>query len=172
MIKFCDEQPFNGKCGTYFEAYMFATTSKHIARHVDFEDMVIEVLDNGTPTVFDQNNYDMSDVLVRKAALNSFNKQLRAGPGIDINSDANKLRMCIIYIGVVDESDPDPDWHKEFEEVKKALYGFSKDCGKVVAFATHFHQMNNDGFHMNYPHVHVIYNPSSNNEELWDYLQG
>ena len=63
MIEVNNELTFNGNNGTYFEAYMFVTTPKHIARHTDFSDMEISVMCDGVDTSTRLKSWDSLDSL-------------------------------------------------------------------------------------------------------------
>lgn len=168
MIFPADELKFNGNNGFGFESYMFATTDKHISRHVDFSDMEVVVICNDKKKTF------KGDVLIsvdgRKESMQFFNKVLKDKYKIDMAKNANKLHMSLIYLGLSDNGEKVLDnWHDEYLELKKAIISFAKENNKIVAMSTHFHQKANGSDDMNAPHVHILYN-STGGDELTKFL--
>ena len=170
MIVFNRELEFNGKNGTSFENYMFATTDKHIYRHVDFSDMEITIMCQGKKKTFKGDQVATSDG--REQAMMFFHKIMQGYMQIDITKEAYKLHMCLIYIGITDDGDDvRDDWYSDYVELKKHVLEFSRVCNKAVAMSTHFHQTANDGSgDISAPHVHIIYNSTDNADELHDFL--
>lgn len=76
MIDLGEEIELQGQL-TNFEAYVFATTNKYIARHRSFKDISLAVADGGE-IMFMAGYLAADDVSVRKEALLTYNDLLSA----------------------------------------------------------------------------------------------
>lgn len=135
---------------TYFEAYMFAMTKKHIDRHTSFDDFEIGIINNGELQLFLPP--DTKDVSFRKKVLTLFNGALTAN-GVSYTRDAKRLPNMITYF----EGNDRDAWYKEYKDWVEAAVKFSERYHRIVGFCVHPYQLAKDMEHMSAPHVHVIY---------------
>lgn len=129
---------------TYFEAYMFVTTQKHIAEHtLPLQGELILVDGNRGVTVT-----PMADPNDRSASLTAFNRMAKAK--IPSMPKPSGLSCCLIdFIG--DDDCSDADYDSAYAELKDKFIKFMTDNDRVAAMTQHWPQGRR------YPHVHILY---------------
>lgn len=158
------DYPLNGVI-TYFEAYMFATTDKHMAEHRFLVDSVKAL--SGRCIVIDEKGFvhelDAPTLDERKGMLSLFNKAIKA-KGLKF-PDADPLSCVMIDL----EDNNGYYVQSEYDDLLIELSDiFSKWCidNKRVGACMHHQEQG-----QRYPHMHLLYEraPRKHNE-FQDYL--
>lgn len=141
-IALAPDYELNGSI-TNFEAYMFATTDKHISKHFDFDEEIVIV--NGNRSIQTIKMNELSD---RKSAITLFNKLAKA----KIPSIPKPNGLACICIDFVNKHDCDDDeFNEPYAEIKDAFIKFMQDNDRVAVMVQHFYQ------NERYPHVHILH---------------
>lgn len=133
---------------TYFEAYMFMTTPKHIKEH--YQPMEGEsVIVNGNKQIVMNPLYDLD---IRKQSLDMFNNWVKSRIATFPAPDG--LSCCMIDFMPSDEYGPDctmQEYQMGYERLKKLYMKFMVTHNRVAAMVQHWCQGRR------YPHVHILY---------------
>lgn len=156
-----DEQKLSGNLSG-FEAYMFATVEKHMARHTSFQRFGIGIAADGKCVQYDSSQAVMQKF--RSSKLREFNKVL-SEHGFD-HTHGNKFSNTIVYLE--DEYD---DLDNVIKYVSDVLSVFSSETGAVCAYCVHSDQVSADYKAVSPVHIHVIYAVKKRQDNLLrDYL--
>lgn len=142
-LKLYDDCLLNGTI-TYFEAYMFATTPKHIGGHTSFDERLI-IVDG------DRSNHiiPMVELEERKKALTLFNKLAKE----QIPSMPKPTGLSCCMIDLVDENNEyeEKELNSCYKELEDLFLQWSAENNRVGVMVQHFYQGDR------YPHVHILY---------------
>lgn len=146
-----NDYPLKGNLN-YFEAYMFATTERHIAKHYIMKGN-IHLFDGSKD---EEKFYSMDELETRKKALKEFNSSNKE----DFEDNFSPDHYSIVLIDFDDEDD---NYNiDEVDEISKLILSeyskFLKENKRKGALVPHFFQ------HDRIPHLHLIYQKQESNE--------
>lgn len=156
------DYPMSGNI-LYFEAYMFATTARQMAKQASFDDFHIYETD-GSQRIHRMSVTDQNE---RKSLVDSYNDMLHHH-GKSALKDGSVIPSFIVYM-TPDGSDDMDSFNEAWGMLVDTLDAWTSVTGRCAAMTAHYHQVK-DG-QLQLPHVHILYEKQTGvRDELQQFL--
>lgn len=133
-----------------FEQYMFALTPQYEKRQTRLSDTELGIIPDGRLRTVKGVGLSM-----REGYMQELNRALER-KGI-FHEDVLQLGCFVVYFGIVDATDENPDKFKDYAKWKELLAKWAKENNRVTGFVLHMAERNMDTNEISPMHAHVLY---------------